>query len=554
MDLDQAIVRSSFQHLGIPPRFDDPRVQWWFGDCTKSLALLPPDEYFGSFDLVVIDLLNFIFDALEVNGIRLVDYLMKMVKPDGILVRQEDFVTRSGVDFAKYTVDLDIVDMPHVVEQYFGMGSNTIDFTKQERVDHGIGQNLYYHPLQRNHSVIWHGYRTNDGVESEYNVDKVPDTSAGNDENRLGVLIVIEAENVDLPLDNMEVLQSKIESALEASGVKGLAMEISETEKDDYNTLMFSFDEGYVAIRSWTEHSYCAIDLQLWNSIHKEKIIVESFMQALGTSWETTSTSSYRITTGGMFGTAFPKASKTLLSNSTSESDGGKSEQNLSENKILPQRIPGVVKDMTKLIFKNVATPLILVLCPGETEECQSYDALVSKSSQARVISIKSCSGLTSSAESMATCEYHVRQLLRDSLSGDQKIDGIIIDQSTPKEMGQILYRIFSNKLIRSNIVGEYFTMLAPFEYPAQSPWRNSLMDRFRSDLYFFNPVFHASVRFGNDLGFEIFSIGEPDFYAHLNEVMAGVRETYGLDSELLRSRIGLKSHDPRLETQFSFI
>ena len=40
MELDQAVVRSSFE-----PHFDDEKVQWWFGDPSKSLGMLPPEEY-----------------------------------------------------------------------------------------------------------------------------------------------------------------------------------------------------------------------------------------------------------------------------------------------------------------------------------------------------------------------------------------------------------------------------------------------------------------------------------------------------------------------------
>ena len=55
LELDQAVVRRSFKHFGTQPHFDDERVEWWFGDATKSLLMLPK-EYYGSFDLVLVDL------------------------------------------------------------------------------------------------------------------------------------------------------------------------------------------------------------------------------------------------------------------------------------------------------------------------------------------------------------------------------------------------------------------------------------------------------------------------------------------------------------------
>ena len=102
------VLRDSFRHYGIQPKFEDERVHWWFGDAAKSLSLLPPEEFFGTFDLVLIDLVVEIFDALRVGdqNERLVDYMAKLLKPEGILVRQEDYPHHSVVDFARYTVDL----------------------------------------------------------------------------------------------------------------------------------------------------------------------------------------------------------------------------------------------------------------------------------------------------------------------------------------------------------------------------------------------------------------------------------------------------------------
>ena len=55
LELDQTVTRKCFKHFETSPHFDDDRVEWWFGDATKSLLLLP-EEYWGSFDLVLVDL------------------------------------------------------------------------------------------------------------------------------------------------------------------------------------------------------------------------------------------------------------------------------------------------------------------------------------------------------------------------------------------------------------------------------------------------------------------------------------------------------------------
>ena len=55
LELDQKNVRESLRHFHTRPHFEDPRVQWWFGDAAKSLNLVPR-EWFGTFDLIMVDL------------------------------------------------------------------------------------------------------------------------------------------------------------------------------------------------------------------------------------------------------------------------------------------------------------------------------------------------------------------------------------------------------------------------------------------------------------------------------------------------------------------
>jgi len=43
MELDQSVARASFQYFGTSPMFHDDGVEWWFGDASVSLNLLPRD-------------------------------------------------------------------------------------------------------------------------------------------------------------------------------------------------------------------------------------------------------------------------------------------------------------------------------------------------------------------------------------------------------------------------------------------------------------------------------------------------------------------------------
>jgi hypothetical protein len=55
LELDQVGTRLCFKHFLTDPHFDDNRIEWYFGDAAKSLRMLPSD-YFGTFDLVFVDM------------------------------------------------------------------------------------------------------------------------------------------------------------------------------------------------------------------------------------------------------------------------------------------------------------------------------------------------------------------------------------------------------------------------------------------------------------------------------------------------------------------
>jgi spermidine synthase len=88
LELDQKVTRGCFKHFGTQPHFDDDRVEWWFGDASKSLLMLPKD-YFASFDLVLVDLSETVMSFSVTNELTVIEALTLLVKPDGIFVKNE---------------------------------------------------------------------------------------------------------------------------------------------------------------------------------------------------------------------------------------------------------------------------------------------------------------------------------------------------------------------------------------------------------------------------------------------------------------------------------
>jgi hypothetical protein len=68
-----------------------------------------PRDYYGSFDLVIVDILTEVAQALEVNHeLKVLEAAMLLMKPGGIIVKNEDegYVPGTNKDFTKHTVDL----------------------------------------------------------------------------------------------------------------------------------------------------------------------------------------------------------------------------------------------------------------------------------------------------------------------------------------------------------------------------------------------------------------------------------------------------------------
>ena len=93
LELDQKVTRGCFKHFGTQPHFDDDRVEWWFGDASKSLLMLPKD-YFGSFDLVLVDLSETVMSFKVTDKLDVLEALTLLVKPDGIFVKNEVYFSK----------------------------------------------------------------------------------------------------------------------------------------------------------------------------------------------------------------------------------------------------------------------------------------------------------------------------------------------------------------------------------------------------------------------------------------------------------------------------
>ena len=88
LELDQHVSRMAFKHLAAKPHFDNPKVQWWFGDASKTLFMLPKD-YFGSFDMVLVDLSDTVLSLTVTGELDVVGALSLLLRPGGVFSMNE---------------------------------------------------------------------------------------------------------------------------------------------------------------------------------------------------------------------------------------------------------------------------------------------------------------------------------------------------------------------------------------------------------------------------------------------------------------------------------
>lgn len=197
LEIDQTVVRKSFKYFHTSPHFEDERVEWWFGDATKSLLLLPED-YWGSFDLVLVDLSETVMSFSVTSELDVFDALSLLLNPAGVMVKNEHYHEKFASLF-DYSAELNY-ESPVICNQVMVFGSNNVDFFRDPVYDHGVETKLYesMHTPDTRHDLL-HGYRKSIAPEEKCN-SVIPEelTTQG---TAAGIIEVMNAENCEVKLD-----------------------------------------------------------------------------------------------------------------------------------------------------------------------------------------------------------------------------------------------------------------------------------------------------------------------------------------------------------------
>lgn len=544
LELDQVVVRSAYQHFGAHPYWNDDRVKYYFGDAAKSLPMLPR-EYYGTFDIVFIDLQTWIIELLS-----LMEVSAKLMKPGGFIMRNEDggFGTNEG--FARHNVDIYTQNIPAWCAQGVTMGSNNIDVFNRPWKPHRNISNIFFRPEQASHFYNWYNYRKNDGIckESDNKMDNDSVQPAGDDKhNASGILMIIEAENMGISLESSLSVASILSGALQKIGFNEVSTRQYPSDPKgsgngaDY-TLIHVMSEGYVVARVFPNHKYAALDLMLWGRFDRQEAAKSQIVNAfdIGSSRKRNLVSSYRIVTGGMIGASSWDEDREKLGPPPGRSNPCDLDQ------ITPKRRDGAAtqKDVDVALNESLALirdidaeGLVVVVC-GERSISSSCSAknIVGKDEGFEVATIVTCPNLSHSEDSidsslMYACEVDTLEKLREVVQAENKsVGGVIIDQGVPHAMGQVLNMIFSDVFERSELLETNFAVIAVSSVESgrspSSPWRRVFMERFRTKIVQIGPAFSADISFDNSdgsskLGLDVFYANEKkEFYPFLDDIV----------------------------------
>ena len=481
LELDQTVVRESMKQFRTSPHFEDERVQWWFGDATVSLLMLPK-EYFGSFDLVMVDLSDTVLAFSVVENLGIMETFALLLKPDGIMIKNDlQFSEMSGI--FDFTIQLSVTDVPLICEQAFVLGSNSVDFLRPH-VDtllkgHDVEMKLLEPVEDLDDSFkLFKKYQHNNAREQGKCDNLVNDSDVKL--KRAGLFMVVEAENAKGPLRG-EKLEKALMEVIQQQGLEHVSTVTSPSETSGNHVIIVT-KEGVIVARTWPKEKYCAFDIHLWGRFNKMDAIRDALVDAVGS--KAGSVSSFRIIVGGMRGTDFWKQDKQEI--------GPKIFQNRNctpkhgHGEINQDMIHTVVEEMLNLIDGKDA--VVAVLCGAETDLCGSLEVVRKSDKVGSVFPIYPCSNIKDiefmgdAAVRMSACELETLKHLRDAVAKNGQISSLVVDSTATLGIAKIVQSILANPRHQAQLLMPRLICVAPM-FDERDEWRKVLLDRSRKNL-----------------------------------------------------------------------
>jgi len=495
LELDQTVVRKSFKYFRTQAHFDNDKVEWWFGDATKSLLLLPED-YWGTFDLVIVDLSETVMAFSVTEELDVFDALALLLNPEGVMVKNEHYMEVMSKTF-DYTLQVYLDHNPKICSQAMIFGSNKADFFHKPVVEHGV-ETLLLPPVAdlKDGFDFFHDFRKNDAMEQgkcKINTEKKNETTQT---KSAGLLHILDAEDVRVTLDKKTV-EKIIVAAAKAEGFtkigpsKDSELDTKERKSEDQESTVVNvvFKEGYASARIWSEHNYIAVDVGVWGSFQDG----DKLRQRIGKNLKAETLSFFRVVVGGMFGSSTWENDKDIIGPNNVQ------KRNCEERKdagveLADNNAKKIIIDEVANLFGSLTT-IAAVLCGVEgVDKCPSVDVLEQHPMVSKVIPVWSCPELSNSDDEdksgkftkMTECEDQVISTLMSGRGIGEGIALVVLDESTSREMGSILHSILtvhSHKEMLMSADDQYVMSLS--KNSESEVWRRNLLDRYRKEFYY---------------------------------------------------------------------
>merc|ERR1719232_705080 len=329
-------------------------------------------------------------------------------------------------------------------------------------------------------------------------------------------------------------------NALKKEGMTVISSVLPETSEGDKSVVVIILREGYVVARAWPKDKYCALDIHLWSSFEK----LEGIEKALLASFESKSSSSYRIVAGGMFGVSTWKQDEknrgprfTQLCETPSESSIQDSIAESLDN------VDIILEESLSLIQESDVKAI--VLCGYESQPCKSQEVLEKNEKITEVIPLLACPNLKDGDEKLKLlidCEKSALNILLKSVTENKKFHVIVLDRMAPIEMAQVMLRIIRSRRNKARLITSHILVLATM-LDGTETWKRNWLDRFRHDVIVREPLYRSEVLFNSStssLEMGVTSSGDRVFTKHLVEVVSNIENKTGLLSDVKNIQGGL--------------
>ena len=557
LELDQEVTRKSFKYFGTQPHWDNEKVEWWFGDATKSLLMLPKD-YFGSFDMVLVDLSETVMALSVTDELDVMQALSLLVKPEGIVVKNEYMYFLDQSEIFSNTLHIHFYDIPVVCSQSLILASDKVDFLRGPVTNHTVNYLLHDVLDQRHHNLL-HDYQKNATSFKHCRSTDLSVKKTVEQKQSPGVLMILEAEQVSVDLKATNDLLNLLLKALKSQRLHVLHSPVIKDGSEQL-ALTIVLEEGYVIARIFPEDAYVAFDIHLWSQFQKHDDIKNALLTAVGGHINGPLSSAYRIVAGGMFGV-----------NGWEEDEqqrGPHVLETCSDSEHLPVRTDAVKSKTMEIVTKELLDRVggqdipIAVVCGHDENTCTSLKTLKLTQNTKNIAVVKTCSDIDDSTEfsqdgslRMFSCEKAVIKALRNFVNDNDKVVGIVVDSDAPFTMGQIMLKIMKSRRNRKRYLADRFLVLTPVPTTSQS-WRNALVETFRKEIAVDEPAFSATVFFNSSdssSSIKLASSGDADFVASLVDTVKVIEDRIDVMASIESIRGGEFRYDEDIEPTHIF-